>query len=182
MRICSTALATLVMAVACAAHAQTAPQPPSQPPHLEARGSAPDNTEVPLDAQITAPVTIPTEAWGHYTFGHELDLLEIDLEPNRGVTGYITLLGGKGPDKNAPLAFFFTRTRVGGDNVYFLTQQIHRVSYEFNGTLRQSPPKDHTLDVDYSLVGTLTVHHYSESGADQKQSKTVTFKKVAERR
>jgi hypothetical protein len=152
------------------------PQPPA--PHLEARG---DDAQVPVDARITAPVTIPNEAWGHYSFGRELDLLEVDLEPKRGVTGYIMLLGGKGPDKNAPLAFFFTKTRVGGDSVYFLTQQIHRVSYEFNGELEQSAPKEHTLDVDYSLVGTLTTHRAMEDGSDKRETKQVTFKRVAVR-
>ncbi len=156
------------------AHAQATP-------HLEDRANPPD-PQPPLDARITPPVTIPSEAFGHYSFGRELDLLEIDLEP-RGLTGYITLLGEKGgPDKNAPLTFFFIKTRTGGDNVYFLTQQIHRVSYEFSGSLQQSAPREKTLDVDYSLVGTLTVHHAAEPGtAERKESRQVTFKKVQTR-
>ena len=150
-------------------------------PRLEDRATATANAPVPLDARITGPVNISTEAWGHYTFGRDLDLLEIDYEP-QGLTGYITLLGEKrGPDKNAPLTFFFSKTRIGGDSVYFATQQIHRVSYEFNGFLEQSPPRDHTLEVEYSLVGTLTIHHAGEHGEDRKESKQVTFKKVPER-
>jgi hypothetical protein len=153
-----------------------------QQPRLEQRSDA--NAAIPLDAQITTPVTIPTEAWGHYTFGHELDLLEVDLEP-RGLTGYITLMGDKAlkhtPDKKAPLTFFFAKTRVGGDSVYFLTQQIHRLSYEFSGTMAQTPPKEHSLAVAYSLVGTLTTHHLDESGHDRTEQRHVEFKRVMER-
>lgn len=133
---------------------------------------------VPLDSRITAPVTIPNEAWGHYTFGRDLDLLEVDLEP-RGVTGYITLMSDKHDktaDKAVPLTFSFTKTRVGGDSIYFQTQQIHRTSYEFRGSLEQSPPKDKTLDVDYSLVGTLTLHDQGKT-----TSRQVAFKKMAVR-
>jgi hypothetical protein len=167
--------------LAVPALAQQSP-PQDNAPKLEQRGDA--NAAIPLDAQITAPVIIPTEAWGHYTFGHELDLLEVDLEP-RGLTGYITLMGDKAlkhtPDKNAPLTFFFAKTRVGGDSVYFLTQQIHRRSYEFTGTMAQTPPRDRTLSVAYSLVGTLTTHDLSEDGSDHKQTRHVEFKRVMER-
>lgn len=153
-----------------------------QQPHLEQRGDA--NPAVPLDAQITAPVTIPTEAWGHYTFAHELDLLEVDIEP-RGLTGYITLWGDPAlkhtPDRNAPLTFFFSKTRVGGDSVYFLTQQIHRLSYEFTGTLSQTPPKDKSLAVGYALVGILTTHHLDSNGHDHTEQRHVEFKRLAER-
>jgi len=154
----------------------------TQQPRLEQRGD--NNTAFPLDAQITAPVTIPTEAWGHYTFGRELDLLEVDLEP-RGMTGYITLMGDKAlkhtPDKKAPLTFFFAKTRVGGDSVYFLTQQIHRLSYEFTGTLAQTPPRDKSLAVGYSLVGTLTTHRIGDDGKKHDASRHVEFKRVMER-
>jgi len=153
-----------------------------QQPRLEQRGD--NNASFPLDAQITAPVIIPTEAWGHYSFGRELDLLEIDLEP-RGLTGYITLMGDPAlkhtPDKKAPLTFFFAKTRVGGDSVYFLTQQIHRLSYEFNGTMTQTPPRDRTLAVGYSLVGTLTTHHLDQNGRDRTDQRHVEFKRVMER-
>jgi hypothetical protein len=165
------AAALLAAPLACAAQ-QPAPQ-------LEQRSQPPEQT-VALDSQITAPVIIPQEAWGHYTFGRELDLLEIDLEP-QGLSGYITLLGDKalkGPDKGAPLTFFFAKSRVGGDSVYFLTQQIHRVSYEFSGTLQSALPHDKTLLVDYALSGALTVHHLDKQGHDVAQSRPVVFKKV----
>jgi len=166
----------LVAAVLCActaAFAQTVPQ--LEPRTADGSGLAQGTV---LDAQITAPVTIPNEAWGHYTFGHQLDLLEIDLE-RQGVTGYITLLGEKGgPDKNAPLTFFFSKTRVGGNAIYFATQQIHHVSYEFTGSLDESAPEPHTLLVDYSLTGTLTVHHRGDDGSDRKETRRVVFKKV----
>jgi hypothetical protein len=164
-----------VVGAGICAGAQTA-----TPPQLESRNSTTSPPAPDLDAAITAPVNIPTEAWGHYTFGHEFDLLEIDLE-KRGMTGYITLMGGKGPDKNAPLTFFFSKTRVGGDHIYFATQEIHRVSYEFSGALQQESPPNGTLLVAFSLVGTLTTHHVNNNGIDKKESRQVIFKKVPER-
>jgi hypothetical protein len=181
-RIAMTGLA-LVAALAMPCAAQQA-SPPSGLPRLEQRGATDSDSPIPLDARITSPVTIPTEAWGHYTFGRELDLLEIDIGP-RGLTGYITLMGdkgmGKSPDRKAPLTFFFTKTRVGGDGIYFLTQEIHRLSYEFSGALEQSMPRDRSLVVGYSLVGTLTTHHLGENGSDRKTSRHVEFKRVMAR-
>jgi hypothetical protein len=88
------------------------------------------------------------------------------------------MLGDARTDKRSPLTFFFAKTRVGGDNIYFATHQIHRTWYEFSGVVDQKPPREKTLEVEYALVGTLTVHHTDDKGADRKDSRRVTFKKM----
>jgi len=154
--------------------AQAAPAP--SPKLTERREDVvPPDSE--LDSQITARVTIPSEAEGRYTFGRAGESIEVDFEP-RGLTGYITMLGDTHTDKRSPLTFFFAKTRIGGDNIYFATHEIHRTWYEFSGVVAQAPPRERSLLVDYSLVGTLTIHRTGENASDSKTSKKVTFKKM----
>jgi hypothetical protein len=133
------------------------------------------DTEV--DAQITSHVTVPTEAEGWYTLGRDGESVEVDFEP-RGLTGYLVMMGDAKTDKRAPLTFFFAKTRSGGDNIYFATHEIHRSWYEFTGVVAQTPPHEKTLLVEYSLVGTLTLHRLDADGTDRTKSRRVKFKKM----
>jgi hypothetical protein len=157
--------------------AQTAAQSQTAGRQLTDRRDDVVDPDTEVDAQITSRVTVPTEAEGWYTMGREGESVEVDFEP-RGLTGYLVMLGDAKTDKRAPLTFFFAKTRSGGDNIYFATHEIHRSWYEFAGVVAQSPPREKTLEVEYSLVGTLTLHRLEADGTDSSKSRRVKFKKM----
>lgn len=166
-----TALAATPLAIA-----QAAPSATTEPKLADRRKlTPPPDTE--LDAQITSRITVPTEAEGWYTFNRERMGIEMDFE-DRGLTGYLVTVGDSKTDKKAPLTFFFAKTRAGGDNIYFATHEIHRTWYEFSAVLGQTPPKEKSLEIEYSLDGTLTEHRLEADGSDSKSSKRVKFKKM----
>jgi hypothetical protein len=174
------ALATAVVALPLGAQTAAPPNPAQSQGAARQLNDRRDDVVDPdteVDAQLTSRVTVPTEAEGWYTMGREGESVEVDFEP-RGLTGYLVMLGDAKTDKRAPLTFFFAKTRSGGDNIYFATHEIHRSWYEFTGVVAQSPPREKTLEVEYSLVGTLTLHRLEADGTDSTKSRRVKFKKM----
>jgi hypothetical protein len=169
--------ATLASSLAMAQSASNPARNSATGPKLTDRGKQTPPPDTELDAQVTSPVTVPTEAEGWYTFGRDRVGVEIDFE-QRGLTGYLVTVGDSKTDKRAPLTFFFAKTRVGGDNIYFATHEIHRTWYEFSGVVGQTPPKEKSLVIEYSLEGMLTVHRLEADGSDSKTAKRLKFKKM----
>jgi hypothetical protein len=153
------------------------PQPQAPAPELANRHALTAPPDMEVEAEITSQVTIPTEAEGWYTYGREVASVEMDFE-ERGLTGYFVTTGDSKTDKRSALTFFFAKTRVGGDSIYFATHEIHRTWYEFSGVVGQTPPKEKSLQIEYSLDGTLTTHRLEADGSDSKTSKRVKFKKI----
>jgi hypothetical protein len=141
-----------------------------------------DATATDSDTEVTPSVVgemqMPREASGHYDLGHGRDVMEVDFT-DEGLTGYLSLFGSRATgDAKAPLTFFFMQTRVDGDRLHFVTHEIHRTWYEFDGVLAQTPPQEKTLLVDYALVGKLTTHRRDDKGVEKQETKNVRFKKM----
>ncbi len=144
---------------------------------LTDRASA-SNADTAVDTNVIGEMRMPIEASGHYDLGHGRDVMEVDFTPD-GLAGYLSLYGSRVTgDAKAPLTFFFMQTRLDGDRLHFITHEIHRTWYEFDGVLKQTPPEDKTLNVTYALVGTLTTHRKDDKGAEQQKAKKVRFKKM----
>jgi hypothetical protein len=145
---------------------------------LTDRATAGANVDTAVEASVVGEMRMPREASGHYDLGHGRDVMEVDFTPD-GLGGYLSLFGSRvTQDAKAPLTFFFMQTRLDGDRLHFVTHEIHRTWYEFDGVLKQSPPEEKTLLVEYSLVGTLTTHRKDEKGVESQQEKKVRFKRM----
>jgi hypothetical protein len=145
---------------------------------LTDRNTGDPNSDTEVDATVVGEMRMPVEASGRYDLGHGADVMQIDFTPD-GTEGYLSLFGSRATgDAKAPLTFFFMQTRVDGDRLHFVTHEIHRTWYEFDGVLTQSPPQEKTLLVDYALVGTLTTHRRDDKGVEQTRIKKVRFKRM----
>ncbi len=145
---------------------------------LTDRATAGASVDTAVEASVVGEMRMPREASGHYDLGHGRDVMEVDFTPE-GLGGYLSLYGSRvTQDAKAPLTFFFMQTRLDGERLHFVTHEIHRTWYEFDGVLKQSPPVEKTLLVEYSLVGTLTTHRKDEKGVESRQEKKVRFKRM----
>jgi hypothetical protein len=148
------------------ADAQTAPQAT-----LHHRSSeAADNTEVPA-TKLISPSTIPLAASGEYLFGSDPnDVIQITLTGD-ALSGYISRHGQAQNDHGAPLTLFFTHTWLDGERLGFDTQEIHGVSYSFEGAVVRGSAKSTREAGYYLLQGTLI-----RSEAGNKQPSRVSMK------
>lgn len=145
--------------LAAIADAQTAPQTTL---HHRSRESVDNSTAPPT--KLISPSTIPVEASGEYLFGSDPnDVIQITLTGNE-LSGYISRHGEAKNDQGAPRTLFFAHTWLDGEKLGFNTQEIHGVSYSFEGTIIRGSAKTTREAGYYLLQGTLS---QSEAGTTQ---------------
>ena len=144
-------------------------------PALQSRSAEDDDEATAIDKRVLAPVTIAPDASGRYDFNHDRDSVEVDFD-REGLTGYVSVEETRAR-RAEPLTYFFAKSTTAGSHIYFITHQVHRVRYEFDGDVIDRPAEGGGLARDYTLRGTLTTHQAQPGGQDQVQSRTVTFRR-----
>ncbi len=125
-------LLLLVLLASCCALAQK-PEPKNPP----AAGAQPDVS-------------------GMYAFLREGEFVEVDVNAERVVTGFISRFGTAESDRGAFLDHMFTKASYDGTNLTFTTREVHGVSYEFKGKIVRGEGKTLGAEGYYLLKGTLT--------------------------
>src|SRR4029077_12910848 len=93
---------------------------------------------------------------GMYSFLQDGEFLQLSVEDEDRVTGFISRYGDLESDRGAFLDLFFKSGKLDGKNLTFTTQTVHGIWYEFKGTVERGPGKS-AGDEAYSLLkGTLT--------------------------
>ena len=110
-------------------------------------------------AQKPAPKTPPAsnvpDVSGMYSFLHEGEFVEVDVDAER-VTGFISRFGNADSDRGAVLDHMFTKGSFDGKNLTFTTRELHGVSYEFKGQIVRGEGKQPGSEGYYVMKGTLT--------------------------
>ncbi len=146
---------TLLLALACAAFAQTQAAPPATSP------STPDASKNDIS--------------GMYSFLQEAEFVQIDIEDGTKVTGYISRSGDLPSDKGAFLDHLIKTGELKGNALHFITKNVHGVWFEFTGTV-ETDAKNEGKEGYHLLKGKLT--QYSEDGKNKTSAKSreVTLK------
>jgi len=126
-------------------------------------------TSISLAAQNPAPSPAlkPAEISGMYAFLREGEFVEVDVDDQAQVTGFISRYGESDADRGAFLDHLFTNAKLEGNKLTFATRPVHGISFEFKGTIERGTGKTREEDGFYVLRGTLTQF---TTGPDQKQS------------
>src|SRR5207237_10254228 len=74
-----------------------------------------------------------------YTFLGEDEDLQLSAVPGNILLGYVNTHGVGETDRHLLLAMFFQKGTIDGDQVYFITKQVHGLRYEFKGTISRVP-------------------------------------------
>ena len=125
----------------------------------------------PKPAERTAP-----DYSGMYSFLKEGEFVQVTVEDEGRVTGFVSRYGDLDSDKGAFLDQFFKTGKLDGNKLAFTTAIVHGLAYEFAGTIERGEGKKPGDEAYYVLKGTLTEHMTDPNQKTSSRSREVVFK------
>ena len=113
---------------------------------------------------------------GMYSFLEEGEFVQVTVEDEGRITGFVSRYGDQDSDKGAFLDQFFKTGKLDGDKLVFTTDTVHGVWYEFKGTVERGEGKNPGDEAYYQLKGTLTENVTDANKKVSSRSRAVTFK------
>jgi hypothetical protein len=111
-----------------------------------------------------------------YAFLREGEFVQVTIENEGTVTGFVSRYGDGESDKGAFLDLFFKSGKLEGSSLSFTTETVHAVSFEFKGTVERGEGKSPGDEAYYVLKGTLTENSSDASKKTSSRSRQVRFK------
>jgi len=93
---------------------------------------------------------------GMYSFLKDGEFVQITVEDEGRVTGFVSRYGDGESDKGAFLDQYFRSGKLDGNKLSFITETVHAVWFEFKGTVERGDGKKPGDEAYYVLKGTLT--------------------------
>jgi hypothetical protein len=93
---------------------------------------------------------------GMYSFMEDGEFVQITVEDEGRVTGFVSRYGAGESDKGAFLDQYFKIGKLDGNKLTFSTETVHAVWFEFKGTVERGEGKNPGDEAYYVLKGTLT--------------------------
>lgn len=113
---------------------------------------------------------------GMYSFLKDGEFVQLNLEGQGKVTGFVSRYGDSESDRGAFLDHFFKKASMTGNQVQFTTEQVHGVWFDFKGTLQRGSGKTPDDEDYYDMKGTLTEYTLDQDKKPSARSREVTFK------
>jgi hypothetical protein len=126
-------------------------------------------------ASVVAAQSVPDYS-GMYAFRRDGEFLQLNVENDGRLTGFVSRYGDLGSDKGEFLNQFFKQAKLDGKNVSFTTTVVHGKSFEFKGSIDRGEGKNPNDESYYVLKGTLTEVSGGEAGKSTSKSEEVAFK------
>ena len=131
----------------------------------------------PTFEKSAPPATRPgAEYSGTYGFLREGEFVQLTVEDEGRVTGFVSRYGDSESDKGAFLDQFFKEGKLDKEKLTFTTQTVHGVWFEFRGTVERGEGKKAGDEAYYQLRGTLTENVTDADKKSTARSREVTFK------
>ena len=93
---------------------------------------------------------------GMYMFLKEGEFVQVTVEDQGHVTGFVSRYGDGDSDKGAFLDQFFKSGKLEGNRLTFTTEVVHGVWFDFKGTVERGEGKSPGDEGYYVLKGTVT--------------------------
>src|SRR6266446_8675976 len=113
---------------------------------------------------------------GMYNFLREGEFVQLTVEDQGHVTGFVSRFGDSESDRGAFLDHFFKQGKLDGNKLTFTTQTVHGVWFEFRGTVERGEGKKTGDEAYYVLKGTLTENATDEAKKTTSRSREVALK------
>jgi hypothetical protein len=126
--------------------------------------------------QTAAPPKRAEDYSGMYSFLKEGEFVQLTIEDDGSVTGFVSRYGDQESDRGAFLDHFFKQAKLDGKNLSFTTQTVHGVWYEFKGTIERGQGKNVGDEAYYVLQGSLTQNTTDANKKTSNISRAVVFK------
>jgi hypothetical protein len=92
---------------------------------------------------------------GTYSFLRDGEFVQVNVEEQGRVTGFVSRYGDTESDRGVFLDHFFKDGKLEGNQLTFTTDIVHGVSYEFRGTVERGEGKNPGDEAYYVLKGAL---------------------------
>jgi hypothetical protein len=116
------------------------------------------------ESKTTAPKT-DRQYSGMYSFLKDGEFVQLTVEDDGRVTGFVSRYGDGESDKETFLDQYFRSGKLEGNKLNFITETVHAVWFEFKGTVERGEGKSPGDEAYYVLKGTLT---YNATDAGKK--------------
>jgi hypothetical protein len=113
---------------------------------------------------------------GMYSFLQDGEFVQLTVEDQGRVTGFISRYGDSDSDRGAFLDQFFKQGGLEGIKLNFTSETVHGVWYDFKGTIERGDGKTLQDQAYYVLKGTLTEYHTDENKKVTSKSREVILK------
>jgi hypothetical protein len=113
---------------------------------------------------------------GMYAFRKEGEFVQLTVEDEGRVTGFISRYGDSESDKDAFLDQFFKSGKLDGNKLAFTTQIVHGVSFDFKGTVERGEGKNPGDEAYFVLKGSLTENSTDANKKVTSRAQEVAFK------
>jgi len=91
-----------------------------------------------------------------YSFLRDGEFVQVTVENQGHVTGFVSRYGDLESDRGAFLDQFFKQGKLEGNRLTFTTETVHGIWFEFRGTVERGEGKKAGDEAYYLLKGTLT--------------------------
>ncbi len=122
----------------------------------------------------------PPDISGMYSFVREGEFLQINVEEQGRVSGFISRFGELESDRGAFLDQFIDKGVLAEGKLTFTTRPLHGVWYEFKGTAGRGKGKTTGEEAYYVLKGTLTRFATDADKKTTAQAREVEFRSFPE--
>jgi hypothetical protein len=123
-----------------------------------------------------APAKPVEDYSGMYTFLQDGEFVQVTVEDQGRVTGFVSRYGDLESDKGAFLDQFFKQGKLDGKKLTFTTDMVHGVWYDFKGTVERGEGKKPGDEAYYLLKGTLIQYNTDANKKTSSRSREVVFK------
>ena len=159
------------------AGAQTTPDSQNKGAQNKNRqGTQNQNNQNNDEKNAPSSATPGMEYSGMYSFLQEGEFVQLTIEDNGRVTGFVSRYGDSGSDRDVFLDHFFKSGKLDGNQLAFTTETVHGVSFEFRGAVKRGEAKNQGDEGYYTLKGTVVENKTHEATKTSTTSREVALK------
>jgi hypothetical protein len=126
--------------------------------------------------QTSAPIKAAEDYSGMYSFLQDGEFIQITVEDESRVTGFISRYGDSEGDHGGFVDQFLKAGKLDGSKLSFTTETVHGVWYEFKGAVERGEGKTLTDEGYYVVKGTLIEYNTNADKKVTSKSRQVQFK------
>jgi hypothetical protein len=118
----------------------------------------------------------PDDYSGMYTFLRDGEFLQITIEDQGKVTGFVSRFGDSESDRGVFLDQFFKSGKLERNRLSFTTENVHGSWFEFDGTFERGSARQPDEEDYYRIRGKLTRFRTDAEKKVSEEARQVEFK------
>jgi hypothetical protein len=125
-----------------------------------------------------SPAATGADYSGMYSFLHDGEFVQFTVEDQGHVIGFVSRYADS--EGGGFLDHFFKSAKLDGDQLAFITETVHGVSFEFRGTVERGEGKSRGDEAYYVLKGTIIENDTDAAKKTSSRSSEVALKSFPE--